>query len=320
MIPAIGVLDDFQDVARGMANWQRLDGRAATTFYTDNVRGAALVERLRPYAVLVAIRERTAFPRSLLAQLPNLRLIATTGMRNRGIDLAACAEQGIVVSGTDTGSSPTAELAFGLILALARNIPAEDRSLRAGQWQTRRLGMAVKGKTLGIVGLGRLGAQLAGYARAFGMELIAWSQNLTEARAAGHGCRLVGKADLFRLADFVSLHLILGERSRGVVGAAELAQMRPSAFLVNTSRAGLVDQAALIAALQAGRIAGAGLDVFDEEPLPPGAAILNAPNTILTPHLGYATQESYEGYFPQVLEAIEAWLAGHPVRLLAAGS
>ena len=317
MIPSIGVLDDFQDVARGMAAWERLDGRVSVTFHTDNLRGAALVERLRPYTVLVAIRERTAFPRSLLAQLPNLRLIATTGMRNRGIDLAACAELGIVVSGTDTGSSPTAELAFGLILALSRNIVAEDRSLRAGQWQTARLGTAVRGKTLGIVGLGRLGAQLAGYARAFGMELVAWSQNLTEAHAAEHGCRRVEKAELFQLADFVSLHLILSERSRGVVGAVELSQMRPDAFLVNTSRAGLVDQAALIAALQSGQIAGAGLDVFDEEPLPPDAAILSAPNTILTPHLGYATRESYQGYFPQVLEDIEAWLAGAPVRLLA---
>jgi phosphoglycerate dehydrogenase-like enzyme len=315
---AVAVLDDFQNVARGMAPWERLDGQASLTVFTDNVRGEALVQRLLPFDVVVAIRERTPFPRSLIERLPKLRLIATTGMRNRGIDIAACQERGIPVCGTAGGGAPTAELAFAMMLALARNIVAEDRGLRAGQWQSPRLGFVLAGKTLGVMGLGKLGAQLAGFGRAFGMEVIAWSQNLTAERATQNGCRRVTKAELFGAADFVSLHLVLSERTRGIVGAAELALMKPGAFLVNTSRAGLVDEAALLAALSSGQIAGAALDVFDAEPLPPGAAILAAPNTILTPHLGYATRENYQSYFPQVLECIEGWMAGQPIRVLPA--
>ncbi len=311
----VAVLDDFQDAARG-ADWSRLDGRAAPTFFTDNVQGAALVERLRGFEVAVAIRERTAFPRALLDQLPGLRMIATTGMRNLGIDIAACRERGIPVTGTEGGGMPTAELAFGLILALSRNIVAEDRSLRQGDWQSRRIGGVVRGKTLGLVGAGKLGAEVARMATAFGMTCLAWSPNLTPERAAAAGCRAVDKASLFAGSDYVSIHLVLSARSRGIVGAAELAAMRPGACLVNTSRAGLVDEPALIAALCEGRIAGAGLDVFTEEPVPIGAAILAAPNTILTPHLGYATRENYDSYFPQVVDCIAAWLDGAPVRLL----
>ena len=309
----IAVLDDFQDAARGMADWGRLD----VTVFHDNRRGAALVERLLPFDVAVAIRERTPFPRSLLAQLPNLKLIATTGMRNAGIDLAACRERGIVVTGTEGGGMPAAELALALILALSRNIVAEDRSLRAGSWETRRLGGVIKGKTLGLAGLGKLGAEVARMGAAFGMECVAWSPNLTAERAQAAGCRAVEKAALFAASDYVSLHLVLSERSRGVVGREEIAAMRPGAFLVNTSRAGLLDEAALIAALTEGRIGGAGLDVFDDEPLPPDAPILTAPNTILTPHLGYATRENYAEYFPQVAECIEGWMAGKVIRPLA---
>ena len=314
----IAVLDDFQTVARPMADWSALESKAELTFFTDNARGEALAQRLMPFDVLVAIRERTAFPRSLIERLPNLRLLATTGMQNRGIDLAACRDRGIPVCGTKGGASPTAELTFGLILGLARNIVAEDRAVRAGQWQTRFVGFMVKGHTLGLVGLGKLGTQVAGYAKAFGMDVIAWSRNLTAERAAEHGVRRVDKAELFRTADFVSLHLVSSERTRGIVGAAELALMRASAFLVNTSRSALVDQAALVAALTSGQIAGAGLDVFDEEPLPPGAPLRSAPNTILTPHLGYATRESYESYFPQVVSAIQAWMDGSPINLIEA--
>ena len=306
----VAVLDDFQDAARGLADWSRLD----VTFFTDNVRGQALVERLRPFDVAVAIRERTPFPRSLLDQLPNLRMIATVGMRNAGIDVAACQERGIPVTGTEGGGMPTAELAFGLILALSRNIVAEDRSLRGGAWQSRHIGSVVRGKTLGLVGLGKLGAEVARMGAAFGMDCLAWSTNLTPERAQQAGCRAVGKAELFASSDYVSLHLVLSERSRGIVGRAELAAMRPTACLVNTSRAGLLDEAALIEALTAGRLGGAGLDVFGEEPLPPDATILSAPNTILTPHLGYATRENYENYFPQVVECIEAWQAGKILR------
>ena len=313
----IAILDDFQDVARSFADWGRLGPRAQVTFFNDHVTGEALVERLEAFEVVMAIRERTAFPRALIGRLPKLRLLVTAGMRNLGIDLAAARERGVVVCGTPTGSAPTAELAFGLVLALSRHIVAEDRALRDGRWQTR-LGSGVAGATLGIVGLGRLGAQTAGYGRAFGMQTIAWSQNLTPARAAEHSCERVDKAELFARADFVSLHLILGERTRGVVGTAELAAMKPTAYLINTSRSRLIDEPALIAALTEHRIAGAALDVYGEEPLPPGAAILAAPNTILTPHLGYATRESYEAYFPGAVEDIEAWLAGAPIRVLTA--
>ncbi len=306
----VAVLDDFQDAARGMADWSRLD----VSFFTDHVLGDALVARLLPFDVTVAIRERTRFPRGLLDQLPNLRMIATTGMHNAAIDLAACRERAIPVTGTAGGGMPAAELAFALIMALSRNIVAEDRSLRAGTWETRRIGSGLKGKTLGLVGLGKLGAEVARMAAAFGMACIAWSPNLTPERAASCGCRAVDKAALFASSDYVSLHLVLSERSQGIVGRAEIDAMRPTATLINTSRAGLLDEAALIAALVAGRLGGAGLDVFAEEPVPPGAPILSAPNTILTPHLGYATRENYEGYFPQVVECIEGWMAGTVIR------
>ena len=312
----IAVLDDFQDAARSMADWARLGPRAEPTFFTDNVTGDALVERLLPFEVAVAIRERTPFRRGLLDRLPNLRMIATVGMRNLGIDVAHCRERGIVVSGTEGGGHPTAELAFGLVLALSRNIVAEDRSLRAGTWQTRRIGGVVRGRTLGLVGLGKLGTEVAGMARAFGMRVIAWSPNLTPERA-GASAEAVSRERLFAEADYVSVHMVLSDRSRGLVGVADLARMKPTACLVNTSRAALVDTGALLAALHAGRIGGAALDVFETEPVPRDDAVLAAPNTILTPHLGYATRENYEGYFPQTVENIEAFLEGRPIRLLA---
>ena len=289
---------------------------ATPVFFTGNVTGAALVERLLPFDIAVAIRERTLFRRPLLDSLPNLKMIATTGMRNLGIDVAACRERGIPVSGTEGSGAPTAELAFGLILALSRNIVAEDRSLRAGAWQTKKIGNVVKGRTLGLVGLGKLGAEVARMGRAFGMDIVAWSPNLTPERATAGGARAVDKRTLFATSDYISVHMVLSDRSRGIVDAAAIAAMKPGAFLVNTSRAGLVDQAALIAALAAGRIGGAGLDVFEQEPLPAGAAILSAPNTILTPHLGYATRDNYDRYFPQVVETIAAFLDGKPIRLL----
>lgn len=313
----IAIIDDFQHVAAKMGDWQRLRPRAETTVFTDNVTGEALVARLAPFDVVMVIRERTKFPREVIDRLPNLKLLITAGMRNLGIDMEAAKARGVIVCGTDTGSSPTAELAFGMLLSLSRNMVAEEASLRAGTWQTQRLGFGVKGLTLGIVGLGRLGAMMGSYGRAFGMNVIAWSQNLTADKAAAAGARRVEKAELFQQADFVSVHLILSQRSRGIVGAAEIAQMKPGAFLINTSRAGLIDEPALIAALKAGRIAGAALDVYEQEPLPTGAPILSAPNTLLTPHLGYATRETYQIYFPQAVEDVEAWLAGKPVRVIA---
>jgi phosphoglycerate dehydrogenase-like enzyme len=309
------ILDDFQDVTRSLADWGRLPPHVSLTVFNDHVEGDVLVRRLEPFDVLVLTRERTPLPRSLVERLPKLKLVVTAGMRNLGIDLAACRDRGVLVCGTGSGSSPTAELAWGLLLALARRIPQEDRALREGRWQTT-IGVGLSGKTLAVLGLGRLGTQVAKVGLAFGMDVIAWSQNLTPERAAEAGCVRVEKADLFRLADVLTVHLLLSDRTRGIVGRDELALMKPSAFLINTARAAIVDEAALIDALTSGRIAGAGLDVFGREPLPADAPILRAPNTVLTPHLGYVTRETYDIYFPQALEDIEAWLAGKPIRVI----
>jgi phosphoglycerate dehydrogenase-like enzyme len=251
----------------------------------------------------------------LLERLPNLRLLVTTGGRNAAIDLEACRARGITVSGTGNVGAPTAELAWGLILALVKRIPAEERALRAGAWQTG-LTEGLAGKRLGVVGLGKLGTQVARVGQAFGMEVVAWSQNLTAERAAEGGVRRVEKQELFATSDVVSLHLVLGERTRGVVGAAELNAMKPTAWFVNTSRAGLVDEPALLAVLREQRIAGAGLDVFPIEPLPAHHPLLTLPNVVLTPHLGYVTRENYAVFYRDALEDILAWKAGAPVRVL----
>ena len=312
---AVAILDDFQNVTRTLADWGRLPPHVAVTVFNDHVEGETLLRRLTPFDVLVVTRERTPLPRGLIEQLPNLKLVVTAGMRNLGIDLAACRERGVLVCGTGSGSSPTAELAWGLILALARRIPQEDRSLRDGRWQTT-IGVTLKDKTLAVLGLGRLGTQVARIGLAFGMKVIAWSQNLAAETAAAAGALRVEKTELFRTADVLTIHLLLSSRTRGIVGHDELALMKPSAFLVNTARAAIVDEQALVDALISGRIAGAGLDVFGQEPLPADAAILRAPNTVLTPHLGYVTRETYDVYFPQALEDVEAWLAGKPVRVI----
>jgi phosphoglycerate dehydrogenase-like enzyme len=312
---SVAILDDFQNVTRTLANWNRLPAHVSVTVFNDHVEGEPLVQRLKPFDVLVVTRERTKLPRNLVAQLPKLKLVVTAGMRNLGIDLAACREHGVLVCGTGSGSSPTAELAWGLILALARHIPEEDRSLRSGAWQ-KTIGIGLKGKTLAVLGLGRLGTQVARVGLAFDMKVIAWSQNLTAEHAAEAGCTRVEKTDLFRMADVLTIHLLLSDRTRGIVGRDELALMKPTAFLVNTARAAIVDEQALVDALMNRTIAGAGLDVFEREPLPTDAPILRAPNTVLTPHLGYVTRETYDVYFPQALEDIEAWLAGKPIRVI----
>lgn len=313
----VGILDDFQKVVRKLADWGRLPPHVAVSVFNDHVEGEELVRRLLPFHVLVLTRERTPLPRTLIARLPNLKLVVTAGMRNLGIDMAACRERNIPVCGTDSGSTPTAELAWGLILALARRIPQEDRALREGQWQTDVTGFSLRNKSLGILGLGRLGREMARVGQAFGMKTIAWSQNLTKEAAAESGCTRVEKADLFRQSDILTVHLLMSERSRGIVGREEIALMKPSSIVINTSRAAIVDEAALIEALHAGKIAGAGLDVYDREPLPPDAPILRAPNTVLTPHLGYAVRESFDIYYREALEDIEAWLKGAPVRVIS---
>jgi phosphoglycerate dehydrogenase-like enzyme len=264
------------------------------------------------------MRERTPFPRALIERLPNLRLLITTGARNRAVDLAACAERGITVCGTPSFGHPTVDLTWGLTLSLMRRIPEQERGLREGRWQVA-LGSTLEGRTLGVVGLGNLGSRVAKIGLAFGMRVIAWSQNLNEERAAAIGVARVEKDVLLREADVVTLHLILSDRSRGIIGAGDLAMMKRSAVIVNTSRGPLIDQGALIAALQEGRIAGAGIDVYDQEPLPPGHPILAAPNTVLTPHLGYVTEENYRAYFEGAVEAVLGYLAGTPVRELRPG-
>lgn len=312
----LAILDDYQGVAMSMGPWDRIPGVEVTVFRDTITDREALIRRLEPFDAILAMRERTPFPRALIESLPKLRLLITTAARNRSIDAAACAEKGIVFCGTPSHGDPTVDITWGLIIGLMRDLPAQQQALREGRWQTS-VGTALEGQTLGVVGLGKLGGRVAKVAQAFGMKVIAWSQNLTEDRAAEIGARRVDKAALFEQADVVTLHLILSDRSRGIVGAEDLARMKRSAFIVNTSRGPLIDQDALIAALREGRVAGAGIDVFDTEPLPPGHPILAAPNTILTPHLGYVSQQNYRAYYAGCVEAIESFNAGAPVRVIA---
>jgi phosphoglycerate dehydrogenase-like enzyme len=312
----VAVLDDYQQVARSLAPWASLpDGSEVEFFHDHQGDEALLAARLAPFDVIVAMRERTPFTRSLLKQLPSLRLLVTTGLRNAAIDVAAASELGVTVSGTEGLPYPTAELTWGLILALARKIPAEDRALRAGKWQTS-LGVGLHGKTLAVLGLGRLGSQVARIGTAFGMHVVAWSPNLTAERAAAGGAELVTKDELFRRADVLSIHLVLSNRTRGLVGARELALLRRSALLVNSSRGPIVDEAALVSALEAGKLAGAGLDVFDHEPLPATHPLSSSSKTVLTPHLGYVTEETSRIFYGQALEDIQGFLGGKPLRVL----
>ena len=310
----LAILDDYQDVTLKMGPWDRLPGIEKATFRDTIADHDALVARLLPFDTILAMRERTPFPRALIERLPNLKLLITTGERNRGIDAQACAERGITFSGTSSFGSPTVDLTWGLILSLARRIPEQVSALHAMKWQTA-LGMGLEGRTLGVVGLGKLGTKVAKVGQALGMKIIAWSTNLTEEAAAEVGAKRVDKATLFAEADVVTLHLILSDRSRGIVGAEDIARMKPGALLVNTSRGPLIDQPALVAALQAGRIS-AGIDVYDIEPLPAGHPLLGVPNTVLTPHLGYVTEENYRAYFAGAVEAIEAFQAGTPIRVI----
>ena len=310
----VAILDDYQGVALALANWQSLHPQATIQAFGDHLDDIdAVARRLHTFDCVVAMRERTPFPRELFEKLPNLRLLITAGMRNAAIDLAAATARKVQVCGTEMLPYPTAELTWGLILALFRHIPQEDRATRAGRWQTT-LGLGLKGKVLGLLGLGRLGSQVARVGRAFGMEVIAWSQNLTAERAAEAGAALVAKEELFARADIVSIHLVLSPRSRGLVGAGELARMKPTAFLVNTSRGPIVDEAALIACLKERRIAGAGLDVFEPEPLPKTHPLLALDHVVITPHLGYVTEEGYRLAYGHAVEDIRAFLAGEVLR------
>ncbi|MGW5364910.1 D-2-hydroxyacid dehydrogenase family protein [Actinopolymorpha pittospori] len=313
---SIAVMDDYQSVAESMADWRSLPDRTSVAFFHDHLDDEdALVERLHDYEIVVLMRERTPFRRSLIERLPRLRLLITTGMRNASLDLEAAHDHGVVVSGTPGSGTATAELAWALILGLVRHLPAEDAATRSGGWQST-VGTDLAGTTLGLLGLGRLGRAMVPVARAFGMDVLAWSQNLTAETASRYGAERVDKDALFERADVLSVHLQLSERTRGLVGARELGLMKPTAYLVNTSRGPIVDEAALVAALENGRIAGAGLDVFDQEPLPTGHPLLRAPRTVLTPHLGYVTRRTYEDWFPSAVRAIAAFLDGHPIQVL----
>jgi len=312
----VAVLDDYQRVARDYADWDSLAPHEVV-FFHEPIPANELVRTLEPFDAVALMRERTAFPAAAIEALPRLRLLVTTGMRNASVDLDAARAAGVTVCGTEALGHPTAELAWGLILALARRIPTEDASLRAGRWQTT-VGIGLHGKTLGVLGLGRLGAQVAGFGTAFGMRVIAWSQNLTAERAAECGAELVTRERLFGEADVLTIHLVLSDRTRGLVGAAELTSMKRTALLVNTSRGPIVDEAALAAALADGAIAGAAVDVFGTEPIPADHPLLAAPNIVLTPHLGYVSDDGYAIFYPQTVEAIAAFAAGEPVRVIAA--
>jgi phosphoglycerate dehydrogenase-like enzyme len=312
----IAVLDDYQDVALQMADWSILDGRVEVTVFQDHLfEPDAVADRLAPFEVVCAMRERTPFPRALLERLPELKLIVSTGARNASIDVAAARDLGITVCGTGYRSHGAAELTWALIMAAAKYIPEEWASVRSGGWQTR-VGRDLKGATLGIAGLGTLGAAMAKYGHAFDMNVIAWSTNLTQEKAAEHGARLVSKEQLFREADILTLHLVLSDRTRGIVGAAELALMKATALLVNTSRGPLIDETALVDVLKRKAIGGAALDVFDTEPLPADHPLRTLPNALVTPHIGFVTEETYKVFYQDSVEAVLAWLNGSPVRQL----
>ena len=313
---AIAILDDYQNVAFSLADWSSLRSQHQVTVFNHAFETeAAARQALAGFDVVCLMRERTPFPKSLIDALPNLKLMITAGMRNASVDMDAAKARGITVCGTTSGNTATAELAMGLIVALARNLHIEFANMREGRWQTT-VGHDLHGKTIGLVGLGRLGGQVARMAQAFGMKTIAWSPNLTAERAKEHGAQYVEKSELFRTADVISVHMVLSSRSRGIVSAADLALMKPTAYFVNTSRAPLVDNAALAAALAAGRIAGAALDVYEVEPLPAAEAIRREPRAVLTPHIGYVTEETYRLFYGGMIECIDGWLAGKPVRVI----
>ena len=309
------ILDDYQDCALGFADWASLDGVEVKNF----TRAISTTDELSAFEIIVAMRERTRFDATLFARLPRLQLLVTTGMRNAAIDLTAASTHGVAVCGTRSLSYPTPELTWGLLLALARQIPAEVAAVREGNWQTQ-MGLGLSGKTLGIVGLGKIGSQIARYAQAFDMPVLAWSRNLTDERCQSVGVERAPSLDaLLQRADVVTLHLVLSGSTRGIIGARELSLMKPAALLVNTSRGPLIDEAALLLTLTQNRIAGAALDVFDTEPLPASHPLRSLPNVVVTPHIGYVCRENYELFYSDAVEDIQAWLKGSPVRTLSEG-
>ena len=313
----IAILDDYQQIGIKSADWGSLAAGTEVNSFADTLADAdALVQRLKPYDVIVAMRERTRFTAQLIDALPNLRLLVSTGGRNPSIDADACARRHIslcAAHGGATGESSTAEVAWALVLALMKRIPQSDKAMRSGGWQESVMTESLAGKTLGLLGLGRLGKFCAKYGQAFGMNVIAWSPNLTDERAAEVSVRRVSKEALFAESDVVSLHLVSNATTRGIVGAAEIAAMKPTAYIVNTSRGPLIDEQALITALKERRIAGAGLDVFWTEPLPKDHIVRRLDNVALTPHLGYVVDDNMQKFYENALKNIKNWIAGQPL-------
>jgi len=310
------ILDDYQNVALKMGDWPAISKTVEIKVFNQWIPTAQVPAALKGFEIVCAMRERTRFPKQVLEALPDLRLLISTGMRNAAIDVKAASERRVVVCGTGGSGNPTAGIAIGLMLELTRRIGYENARLKAGApWQTT-IGIDLEGKTLGVVGLGKLGTRVANIAKAFGMNVIAWSQNLTPEKCQEAGVTYASKEDLFRTADIVSIHLMLSDRSRGLIGAKDLALMKPTAYLINTARAAIVDQAALLAVLTERRIAGAGLDVFETEPLPLDSPLRALDNVVITPHLGYVSVQAYEVYFREIVEDIRAFLDGKVVRAL----
>jgi phosphoglycerate dehydrogenase-like enzyme len=315
-MPTVTVLDDYQDVALTLADWSPVRSKYTVEAIREHIADQSeLIARLRDSEVVVAMRERTPFPADVLKQLPALRLLVTTGPRNASIDVDAAKAQGITVCGTTGTGTAMPEITLGMIIALTRNFAQEDAAVRAGEWQ-HTIGPGLAGSTLGVIGLGRLGIPVAQLAQAFQMSVLAWSPNLTQDRAERYGVRAVDKRTLFAESDVLTIHMPLSSRTRGLIGAEDFALMKPTAYLINTSRGPIVDEAALVEALRAGRIAGAGLDVYDVEPLAADHPLRSLPNTLLLPHIGYVTTDNYRIWYGQVVEDIVAWSNGSPVREL----
>ncbi len=312
------ILDDYMNLALRVADWSKLNDRVDLTVFSQPFASPeAAASALKDFEIICAMRERTPFPRALFAALPKLKLLITSGMRNAALDMEAAKDHHVVLCGTQFSRDPTAALTMGLILELTRNIGRENARMHAGEPLQKFVGIEIEGRTLGVVGLGKLGAKVSGLAKAFGMNVIAWSPNLTAERCKEVGVGYATKEELFATADIVTVHLVLSQRSRGLVGAADLARMKPTSYLVNTARGPIVEEAALLEALQQKKIAGAAIDVFAVEPLPVGHPFRKLDNIVLTPHLGYVTEESFRAHYSQMVEGIDAWLKGETLRRLA---
>jgi phosphoglycerate dehydrogenase-like enzyme len=312
------ILDDYLNLSLKVADWSKVEDRVDVTVFNQPFASAeAAVGALENFEIICAMRERTPFPRAMFDSLPKLKLLITSGMRNNSIDMAAAKDKQVVVCGTQWPRDPTAPLTMGLILELTRNIGRENARMHAGEYLQKHVGIEIEGKTLGVVGLGKLGAKVSGLAKAFGMNVIAWSPNLTSERCNEVGVKYATKEELFSTADIITIHVVLSDRSRGLVGATDLGRMKPTSFIVNTARGPIIDEMALLETLKARKIAGAAVDVFSVEPLPVDHPFRKLDNLVLTPHLGYVTQETFIAHYNQMVEGINAWFKGEPVRRLA---